>query len=98
MTEPLTAIGVPNIIRSKIHSIGPKQGKYWPTSKTLLIYCTDDGPMRLLCRVQIELRERPDQIELTRQSKQWSERLIIPRLNILMMCELNQGGLMSENV
>ena len=94
MTELLTEIGVSSIISQKTRNIGPKLVKYWPTSNTLGIYNTDAGPMRPICHLQIERLD--GQIELSRRSEHRSGRLIIPRSNLMMMCELNQDGPMPE--
>ena len=94
--ELLSDIGVPSIISQKTRNIGSKLLKYWPASKTLKIHYNDAGPMRSTCGFQIVLVD--GQIELSRRSEQWSGRLIIPRSNLIMLFELNQDGIISENV
>ena len=93
--ELLSDIEVPSIISQKTRHIGSKLIKYWPTSKMLEIHYTDVGPMQPICCFQIVLLD--GQIELSRQLEQWSGCLIIPRSNLIMLCELNQHGLISEN-
>ena len=91
MTELLTEIGVPSIIIQKTRNIGSKLIKYWPTLTTLEIQDANAGPMQPICRFV------DGHIWLSRQPRQRSGRLIIPRSNLIMLCELNQDGPMSEN-
>ena len=55
---------------------------------------TDAGPMWPICRVQIERRRRLDRAQWTVRT---FGRLIIPRSNLIMLCELNQDDPMAEN-
>ena len=86
--DMLAEIGVPSIISQKTRNIGSKLISYWPTFKT-------SGLMRPICASRWCFVD--GQIELSRQSEQWSGRPITPRSNLIMLCELTQDGLISEN-
>ena len=92
MTQLLPEIGVPIIISQKTRNNGPKLIKYWPTE----IQDANAGQMRPICRFQIVLRRRPDIIELSTKPRERSRSLILPRSNLIMLCELNQDGPMAE--